>query len=121
MINPNEFRVGNSIYVLHPFSQNWNIEKIKAETIVNLIKNGSNSSYSKNFKCVPISEDLLLQKGFIKHTTNPFWFRKKQLCVSLLGAIELISWDMQVFKVDSKIEYMHEVENFYYSLTSEEL
>lgn len=70
---------------------------------------------------IELTEEWLLKMGFSKHSTNPFWFRKKQICISLVGAIELISWDMQIFKIDTKVDHVHQLQNLYFALTSEEL
>ena len=74
-----------------------------------------------DYKPIPLTEEWLLEFGFEKHSSNPFWFRKKQLCISVLGAIELISWDMNVFKIDTKAEHVHTLQNLYFALTGEEL
>ena len=114
-LSKNELRIGNLIF------QSGQITTI--ENISRSINDWERVNNKRLFDCapIPITEEWLLRFGFTKHSTNPFWFRKKQICISLVGAIELISWDMQVFKIDSKAEYIHELQNLYFALTGEEL
>jgi len=76
---------------------------------------------SLSLKPILLSEDRFLKLGFDKHSVNPFWYRKKNLCISILGKVELISWDMQIFKIDTNIEFLHTLQNFYFLLNREEL
>lgn len=101
----NELRIGNYFKVGQSIHQ-VEIENIKAY---------------KLFEPIPLTEEWLDKFGFDKHSINPFWFRKKQLCISLVGKIELISWDMQIFKIDTEIKHVHQLQNLYFALTGCEL
>lgn len=92
------------------------IDYYKEKTLYKGYKEDSNLCNS-----IMLNEEWFLKLGFEKHSTNPFWFRKKQLCISLVGCVELISWDMQIFKIDTKINFVHELQNLFHSLTEEEL
>ena len=70
---------------------------------------------------IELTEDILLKCGFERHSTNHFWFRYGFFCISILGYVELISWDMKVFKIDVKITYLHELQNVIFALTQKEL
>lgn len=70
---------------------------------------------------IPLTEERLLKFGFVKHSSNPFWFKKDSLCVSLVGKVELISWDMQIFRIDPEIKSVHQLQNLYFALTNKEL
>lgn len=106
----NELRFGNY------YDNNGRLKIVTPNTILELAI--SDRSW---IKPIPLTEEWLLKFGFERHSSNPFWFKKLQVCVSLVGVIELISWDMQVFKVDNEIQYVHQLQNLYYALTGEEL
>lgn len=114
-----ELRIGNYVYY------NDKVISITPNAINELYYIGDTHSESlvdrRCYEPIELTEEILLKCGFEKHSTNPFWFRKKQICISLVGSIELISWDMQVFKIDSKAENIHKLQNLYYALTGEEL
>lgn len=116
-MNAKELRIGNYVY------GQWNklLKQNKGErTELRIIEN-VNLQSAKKYDFIKINEDWLLKLGFEKHSVNPFWFRKKHLCISVGGKVELISWDMQVFKIDTEIKYVHQLQNLYFALTGEEL
>jgi len=118
-LKANELRSGNFF-----INELGHIDKISAYYIHELEMFNNNPRYrsiSKHFKPVLLNEELFLALGFEKHSTNPFWFRKRNLCISLVGCVELISWDMQIFKIDTKIDFAHQLQNLYQLLYNEEL
>lgn len=115
----NELRIGNYF-----IDEVQNENTISAYYIHELEMFNNSPKYrtvSKYFKAIDLSEEWLIKLGFEQHTSNPFWFRKKQLCISVIGKVELISWDMHIFKIDTEIKYIHQLQNLYFSLTQEEL
>lgn len=130
----NELRINN--YILGNYTDYGNIDDIEKQEICKVLAldsvgvaehsiwvEGESSSIERydSFEGIPLTEEWLLNLGFDKHSNNPFWFKKKQLCISLVGAVELISWDIQIFKIDTKINFVHQLQNLYFSLTNEEL
>lgn len=106
----NNIKVGMNVNKLpHPFNEN---EFIDAHPFTWELQ---------DLKPIELTEEILVKCGFEKHSTNPFWFRKKQICISLAESLELISWDMQIFKIDLKVKYLHQLQNLYFALTGEEL
>lgn len=116
MIKANELRVGN--WVLFDIEEVY--EQITPRRL-GFISQENGKGHCHPFKPIPLTEEILLKCGFMKHSTNPFWFIKKQICISLVGSIELISWDMQIFKIDLKVENLHQIQNLYFALTCKEL
>ena len=108
----NELRIRN--YVID--NRDDSIHKVTGGTI-----HSYEFSNKDILKPIPLTEDWLLKFGFDKHSINPFWFRKKQLCISLVGKVELTSWDMQIFKIDTEINHVHQLQNLYFALTGCEL
>jgi len=119
-INAKDLRIGNLV-----FADLYDETPILVESICSKNQDIFNSTTGEipltSIKGIPITEQLLLEFGFVKHSTNPFWFRNKQLCVSLAYAVELISWDMQIFKIDTTVKYAHQLQNLYFALTNQEL
>lgn len=108
-MDANELRIGN--YAIY----GGNITQMNVGEFIHFVR------FPETYSPVLLTEEWLLKLGFSKHSTNPFWFRKKQICISLVGAIELISWDMQIFKIDTKVNHVHQLQNLYLALTGEEL
>lgn len=114
----NELRIGNFVQG-NPYI--GKITVFNNDKCVIKHKSGIEKFLIKDLESILLNEKWLLDLGFEKHSTNPFWFRKKQLCVSLLGVVELVSWDMKIFKIDTKAEFVHTLQNLYFALTGEEL
>lgn len=102
----NELRIGN---LLQGYS--GQLFEITIDDLM-IIENGDSKA-----KPIPLTEEWLLKFGFVKHSSNPFWFKKDDLCVSLVGKVELISWDMQIFRIDAEIKSAHQLQNLYFALT----
>lgn len=111
-----ELRIGNYVYA------SGEITKV-TDVLEKGINYGIYDVYYdlEDLQPIELTEEILLKCGFEKHSTNPFWFRKKQICISLVGSIELISWGMQIFKIDLKVKHLHQLQNLYFALTNEEL
>jgi hypothetical protein len=114
----NEFRIGNIVdYLGSPTIIN-SISGIE-ETYVSTRKSGIMPINA--FKPIPLTEDWLLKCGFEKDEKNEYWFWKKCVSVSVLGYIELLSFNRQSFKTNIQLQYIHQLQNFYFALTGEEL
>ena len=111
MIEVRELRVGNYV------SNNVEVVKLTDEDLVYLL------IYDNQHKAepIPLTEKWLIDFGFEKHKANGFWFMKNGICISVLGVIELISWDRQAFKLKNEIKHVHQLQNLYFALTGEEL
>ena len=127
MISANELRIGNWVNVLHPFTNKWNPEKIKAKTILNLEENGKNSLMINNFSPIPITEEWLLKFGFGKDNEFDNHFIDNG---SLKNEIIRIATDSNYFTIDlfggqvfeiPNIKHIHQLQNLYFSLTGKEL
>ena len=125
-INVNELKIGNIVGIAE--FMNFKIAKvleIRKERVLVEEKVGIYSS--KNHKIIPvqITEDLLLKLGFEKSFKNDYWFSirigDKRLLVSILGNIEIEKWDKTMISFLSVCEYVHQLQNLFFSLTGEEL
>jgi len=120
-MSANELRIGNLVWfrdkkIVEVSNLGNSFETVE---LVNGLRYGSDDI--DEYNPVELSEEWLLKFGFENHSTNKFWFRKKQICISIVGVVELISCDMQALKIDLKIEYVHQLQNLYFALTGEEL
>ena len=114
----NEFRIGNIVdYLGSPTIIN-SISGIE-ETYVSTRKSGIMPINA--FKPIPLTEDWLLKCGFEKDEKNEYWFWKNCVSVSVLGYIELLSFNRQSFKTNIQLKYIHQLQNFYFALTGKEL
>jgi len=73
-------------------------------------KNFQNHLSCGDIEPIILSEEILLKCGFEKHASNPFWFFKNMICISLVGKIELLSLDRQIFKLPEETKYLHELQ-----------
>lgn len=113
-MNANELRIGNlAIQNGNGVRKIYSIESFP----VGKINNDEESFYSP----IPLTEEWFIKMGFEKHDTNPYWFRFGQICVSVLGVVEVISWDMKKVKLDIEINFVHDLQNLIKSLTGKEL
>ena len=74
---------------------------------------------------IPLTEEWLLKAGFEKSFKNDYWFSikigDKRLLVSILGNIEIEKWDRTMINFLSICQYIHQLQNLYFSLCGEEL
>lgn len=116
-----ELRKGNYLQGKDSFVE---VTEILSSGIVSIKGNTSKFYVEGENPCltpIPLTEEVLLRCGFEAHKSNHFWFRKDALCVSITGVVELIYWNKMPFKLDIEIKHLHQLQNFYYSICSEEL
>ena len=124
MIQANELRVGNLLEVLHPYTKEWSIEPVKGKTIRNFEENSEHPLIINNFKPIQLTEELLLRMGFEKATENA----GNLICFKKSGKYTIAKWinnkwQFWINTVDlyNSPQYVHELQNLYYSLTKTEL
>lgn len=125
-IKINELRVGNYVGIAEFMNfKIVQVSEIRKERILVESKVGIFSS--KNHKIIPIelTEELLLKCGFERVFTNDYWYQirigDKRLLVSILGNIEIEKWDRTMINFLSICQYIHQLQNLFFSLTGEEL
>ncbi len=115
----NEFRVTNFV--------NYNGEMfpiifIGLDSVMLIRKDQSTFTVKLDrIKPIKISEKALLSCGFQKITTNEYWFviplKDRSLNVSTYGNVEINSWDRLSISHGCICEYVHQLQNLYFSLT----
>jgi hypothetical protein len=107
----NELRIGNLL-------ECWYGDNYFEVTIEDLqtIYNGKSKA-----KPILLTEEWLLKFGFEKDEKNEYWFWKNCVSVSVLGYIELLSFNRQSFKTNIQLKYIHQLQNLYFALTGKEL
>jgi hypothetical protein len=107
----NELRIGNLL-------ECWYGDNYFEVTIEDLqtIYNGKSKA-----KPILLTEEWLLKFGFEKDEKNEYWFWKNCVSVSVLGYIELLSFNRQSFKTNIQLKYIHQLQNLYFTLTGKEL
>lgn len=122
MIKSNELRIGNYVYYQHP-TTDLLVHKIEWLDFKEI--NEFPDIYNQYHKPIPITEELLLKKGFDKSNdldkfyhleilnewTRIYFNPKHKLCT------------LSINQNDSciKIQYLHELQNLVFSLTKKEL
>ena len=114
MIEAKDLSIGNLVFVYDTGYEKWLPIKIKKE----------NFNYSlKNFKPIPITEEWLLRFGFVDNVIklNSEWlYLKIELNVQNFDNV-LIGDNRNGIRLPYKLEFVHQLQNFYHSLTGEEL
>jgi len=117
-MNTSEFRIGNIVQEGTVVEVKHNYLRVKYK-----LDNRDRISLIEDAEInpEPISEDWFIKLGFVPHSTNPYWFRKKQVCISVLGFVELIYSDFQLVRLEIKVQHIHHLQNLYQALVGEEL
>jgi hypothetical protein len=120
---PEELRIGNWVSV---FSEHYRINQILPDSIIHNyefedISHGFEEVDIENVEPIPLSEEWLLKFGFEKHERNPFWFRKGNLMIGLIGVVEMQSELGSTVRISSRVDSVHQLQNLVHSVTGEEL
>jgi hypothetical protein len=115
MIKANELRIGNVVET-RSNKRGWIRYEMTGLNIYQLSAYGEN--FEKDVRPIPITEDLLLECGFIQDDIIDFryhledWFAidVDDCCIRIAD-----SW------MFGKINYLHELQNLYFTLTGDEL
>lgn len=120
MIHARDLRIGNLIYIELGLPS-LNIHEIKAQDIAD-IANGRITLNS--IEGIPLSEDWLKKCGFTLHDNVGYMLRYN----GLRCALRFVRWEPNepFLQVDSPfgsttLKYVHELQNWFYALTSQEL
>ena len=100
-----ELRIGNLVY---DFTDHCNVN-ILAEDLTDV----------SNFKPIPLTEEWLLKFGFDAIFSNELWKDSFGYSLESKGLGLQYSYDEGTFRV--YCEYIHQLQNLYFSLTGEEL
>lgn len=127
MIQANELRIGNWLYVYGNTINTYqtskpkqvNIEFLKAINVENEERPNGILTW---FNPIPLTPEILEKCGFeywtldhfCKDPNDAYWVHNK-----MKFAINNIKWTVQ--KLDVKINYLHQLQNLYFALTGEEL
>lgn len=139
MINTKELRIGNLISFPHEKYQKYQLKKgvypagaISPSAIEILTPDGSWMGRHENYEPVPITVEWLEKLGFTFAVPSgyalPFWcveissetvliWRDKEFLLSRY-ALDVYSDDIPV---PIRIQYVHQLQNLFFSLTGEEL
>jgi hypothetical protein len=117
MITFQELRYGNKLLFLDKVVTFKNITNIREDSVfwINVLEDFIPQK-SFHFKPIPLTEEWLLEFGFVKGKFG-FFETKKRLLVEDLG--NSITYDNKL--LNTKIKHVHQLQNFYFALTEEEL
>lgn len=115
-----ELRIGN--YVDYPLEGYDSIHKVTVYTLKDL------DNCNKDIKPIPLTEEILLKCGF-ENKMNLMYISifEGMLCISINDFSYGLYSTEQRFNIglsytnSSKIEYLHQLQNLYWSLTQKEL
>lgn len=118
-LQPKDLRIGNLVNKYDEFAEVWiNGYEIEAEDILAL-RDGINS-----YECIPLTPEWLIRGGFVLHNPGNYYARTwGENGVSILVfRKEYNLWCYQLGKgLDKPIEYIHQLQNLFHSLTGKEL
>jgi hypothetical protein len=118
-MNANELRIGNYVKFGKLFKK---VVEIAEEGFYILDKDGTTLKNTwADLQPILLTEEWLLKFGFEKDEKNEYWFWKNCVSVSVLGYIELLSFNRQSFKTNIQLKYIHQLQNLYFALTGKEL
>ena len=117
MIQANELRIGN-IVLSKPLmgnSKKYLITKVSASDIYRCVSNPS------DYEPIPLTEEWLLKCGFKKSITGTCYGMitanaRDRFSIFSDGKFKIETTDLSI-----KIKYLHQLQNIYFALTSEEL
>ena len=108
MISANELRVGNWVQVyLQPQISEW----IESQLI------NVNPEKVKNYKPIPITEEILLKCGFERHITIDIY---PTFVLKMINVNDGIVYVCNLGFLNH-IKHLHQLQNLYFALTNEEL
>ena len=117
-MNAKELRLGNAVYFNNEIDTICEIGQANN----GFCEKGGYFNFDKGaVKPIPLTEEWILKFGFEKDEKNEYWFWKKCVSVSVLGYIELLSFNRQSFKTNIQLKYIHQLQNLYFALIGEEL
>lgn len=109
-----ELRIGNYVY-----DTLGKVNKIDLEAITYIVKELHNQ-----VKPIPLTEEWLLKFGFVKSKVSS-QFDKEKLTIQIANELEYHKKGRVYFNswaiLESQPKYVHELQNIFFSLTSEEL
>lgn len=115
----NELRIGNLVHL------NGELLKISEDDFGEIFGRYSCLFEDLDIKPIPITEEWLERFRFLKDTTlKNVWFEKKIPSQYLSVCIELkrfVIGEAPDWTYPLKIEYVHQLQNLYFALTSQEL
>jgi len=121
-MNANELRIGNLIQKNDEICE---VSSIHSDSTIRIFNNDKTDTFGcfvlRIFNPIPLTEEWLFKFGFEKDEENEYWFWKNCVSVSVLGYIELLSFNRQSFKTNIQLKYIHQLQNFYFALTGKEL
>lgn len=79
------------------------------------------NNFFDRYKAIELDEEWFLKFGFEKHERNPFWFRKGNLMVGLIGVAEMMNELGSTVRISTWINNVHQLQNLYQSLFGEDL
>jgi hypothetical protein len=121
MINANELRIGNWVELTHPFNTSQSIRAaVKSEDILNADKIGT------EFHPIPLTPEILEKCGFEKDGEDFFIIKigRKSFSIYVEDIPDIVySPDIGVphNSLNAPIDYLHQLQNLYFSLTGVEL
>ena len=116
-IKANELRIGNLIRYGNPIHKDLPIYKITGIFEHTFYLDGDAvSSNNSNILGIPLTKELLLELSFIKHFPSGSLFVLGTFIVNIFGREGIYESRNHI-----KIEYLHQLQNLYFTLEGKEL
>ena len=118
MIKANELRIGNLVSFSN---QNWIVANIYPHFVEGVIKSKCKTILEcKDIVPIPLTEKWLLKLGFFKYNNTFILKEPSSNCTIFQFSI----WENMTYntgELQPKIDYVHQLQNLYFALCSEEL
>lgn len=109
MIPNTELRIGNNVLYADKIAV---VKSIQAHKVCISVNNRYiKCSYEDIFPIV-LTEELIIDLGFLVHGTNPYWFKKNNICVSIIGVVEIVNNLKQNVLLQENTN-VHKLQNIY--------
>lgn len=127
MIQPNKLRIGNLVYLKYADYPNPIVHTIDGFDIF-AIEGKKLRKRGVKILPIPLSENILLNVGFVKivhdSTKEEYWHRRfigeiTEYCPSITIWKNLTR--VEKFSIGEHLEFVHQLQNLYFTLTSKEL
>ena len=130
MKSTNELRIGNLVQDEHGFQMEV-VALFKDDTVYLDFEGNEGDVWEedvKDLKGIPLTEEWLIEFGFIKSGYIPVWMSKRLIHDEIDKIDILVNEKKQMYFVPSvfvkwsvELKYVHHLQNIYFSLTGQEL
>lgn len=112
-VKANELRIGNFVY-------NPNLKEFRCLDILD-IRDFAEKRLYLDFESIPLTEEWLIKFGFTEEVNSQFvkFWRKNN--ITIYHRYDLLPNEFILSEFDVKIQYVHQLQNLYFTLTGKEL